>query len=102
MMTTTAIRSLDDLLDALTTLGPEPKNGDSDYETRHGVEYGERAAALGLPVRGSQVIWDELPVFGGAEPSSSVGVWSWDHHRLLVGEGFDWRIVEREQVEDGG
>lgn len=40
----------------------------------------------------------ELPHFGGDEPSNTLGVWSWDEDRLLVGEGpfSDWRIVDRE------
>jgi hypothetical protein len=27
----------------------------------------------------------QLPVFGGSEPESTSGVWSWDETRLLVG-----------------
>ncbi|NBD14290.1 MULTISPECIES: hypothetical protein [Corallococcus] len=33
--------------------------------------------------------WTELPTFGGAAPSSTEGVWSWDPTRLLVGERAD-------------
>ncbi|AGC43319.1 hypothetical protein MYSTI_01990 [Myxococcus stipitatus DSM 14675] len=29
--------------------------------------------------------WTELPTFGGAAPSPTDGVWSWDERRLLVG-----------------
>ncbi|WP_338868655.1 hypothetical protein [Myxococcus stipitatus] len=29
--------------------------------------------------------WTELPTFGGAPPSPTDGVWSWDERRLLVG-----------------
>jgi hypothetical protein len=38
-----------------------------------------------------------LPVFGGEEPNNTIGVWSWDEARLLVGEG-SWaecEIVDR-------
>jgi hypothetical protein len=39
----------------------------------------------------------ELPTFGGTEPASTIGVWSWDKDSLLVGEGSfsDWRIDPR-------
>lgn len=38
-----------------------------------------------------------LPTFGGPEPEDTVGIWSWDATRLLVGEGMaDLRIVARE------
>lgn len=41
-----------------------------------------------------------LPTFGGQEPRSTSGVWSWDTEYLLVGEGRcrDWAIVEREKL----
>jgi len=40
--------------------------------------------------------WTELPVFGGAEPVSTVGVWSWDPTRLLVGTcSDDMKIINR-------
>lgn len=97
-MPKTTIRTLDELLDALGTIGAEPKNGDPEYEREHGVEYSERAAAIGLPVLGGQVEWEDLPTFGGEEPESTIGVWSWDEDRLLVGEGYDWRIVDRDEA----
>lgn len=51
-----------------------------------------------LPQRSGLVIWEELPTFGGAEPRNTVGVWSWDETRLLVGEGRDdLRIIDREE-----
>lgn len=39
----------------------------------------------------------ELPTFGGTEPASTDGVWSWDANALLVGEGpfKDWEIRRR-------
>ena len=41
--------------------------------------------------------WAELPVFGGTEPNCTIGVWSWDETRLLVGTcADDMRIVNRE------
>ena len=37
-----------------------------------------------------------LPTFGGETPADTMGVWSWDRHRLLVGEGLqDLRIIDR-------
>ena|SRR5579864_5245303 len=40
----------------------------------------------------------ELPNFGGAEPTSTLEIWSWDTDSLLVGTGpfAEWRIVDRE------
>lgn len=38
-----------------------------------------------------------LPVYGGEEPSSTDGVWSWDAERLLVD---DMRIVPRAEWEE--
>lgn len=41
----------------------------------------------------------ELPTFGGDEPDSTFGVWSWDEARLLVGTCVDdLIIVAREDV----
>jgi hypothetical protein len=37
-----------------------------------------------------------LPVFGGAEPPDTLGIWSWDESRLLTGTCTDdMRIVPR-------
>jgi hypothetical protein len=37
-----------------------------------------------------------LPTFGGETPEDTMGIWSWDRHRLLVGDGFeDLRIIDR-------
>lgn len=42
--------------------------------------------------------WTRLPTFGGEEPRSTSGVWSWDATRLLVGScASDLRIVSREE-----
>ena len=41
--------------------------------------------------------WTSLPEFGGDAPESTEGVWSWDEERLLVGEGWSWEIVDREE-----
>jgi len=35
----------------------------------------------------------ELPVYGGEAPASTIGVWSWDSTRLLVGDS-SWRECE--------
>ena len=41
---------------------------------------------------------DALPTFGGAEPSDTNGVWSWDPTRLLVGDCLDnLEIIDREE-----
>lgn len=40
----------------------------------------------------------ELPTFGGEEPDSTIGVWSWDEHRMLVGTCVeDYEIVSRDE-----
>ena len=40
--------------------------------------------------------WAELPVFGGEEPGSTIGVWSWDADNLLVGDSREGlRIIPR-------
>lgn len=41
----------------------------------------------------------ELPTFGGPEPEDTMGVWSWDESRLIVGEGDNLEIVTREEWE---
>jgi len=44
-----------------------------------------------------------LPTFGGEEPDSTIGVWSWDEDELLVGEGsfYGWHIVPRNgEIDD--
>jgi len=40
-----------------------------------------------------------LPTFGGETPGCTLGVWSWDADRLLVGDGSwsDAQIISREQ-----
>lgn len=39
----------------------------------------------GAPIRHGEIDWSSLPTFGGAEPSSTIEVLSWDSERLLVG-----------------
>lgn len=36
----------------------------------------------------------DLPTFGGEEPSDTMGIFSWDEGRLLIGEG-GWKLVSR-------
>lgn len=39
----------------------------------------------------------DLPVFGGPEPENTMGVWSWDAERLIVGTcSSDFEIVSRD------
>lgn len=44
------------------------------------------ADAYGLPRSAHEdaIDWTSLPTFGGPEPASTLGVWSWDADRLLV------------------
>ena len=45
--------------------------------------------------------WDALPSYGGEAPTSTVGVWSWDADRVLVGDCVDdLEIVTREEWAD--
>ena len=38
----------------------------------------------------------DLPTFGGDTPSDTMGIWSWDQDRLLIGTcADDYEIVER-------
>jgi hypothetical protein len=40
--------------------------------------------------------WDSLPTFGGVEPDSTLGVWSWDEKNMIVGTcANDVEIVDR-------
>lgn len=44
----------------------------------------------------ARIDWTELPTFGGAEPSDTRGVWSWDDESLLVGScADDLEVVDR-------
>lgn len=36
-------------------------------------------------VDGKQELTDDLPNFGGSEPTDTSEIWSWDHSRLLIG-----------------
>lgn len=37
-------------------------------------------------VDGRQEIHDSLPTFGGTDPVSTVGVWSWDMDQMIVSD----------------
>jgi len=42
----------------------------------------------------------DLPTFGGEAPSSTLGVWSWDESRLIVGSHpGDLEIISRSEWE---
>lgn len=42
----------------------------------------------------------ELPTFGGDTPTDTMGIWSWDEDRLLIGTcADDYEIVAREDWE---
>lgn len=40
-----------------------------------------------------------LPTFGGDEPPSTNGVWSWDESRIIIGTGSDYEIVGRDYLD---
>jgi hypothetical protein len=43
--------------------------------------------------------WDELPTFGGDEPTDTAAVWSWDATRAIVGTcADDIEIISREEL----
>ena len=43
-----------------------------------------------------EIDWSMLPTFGGEEPDSTRGVWSWDTESLIVGTcADDIKIVNR-------
>ena len=45
-----------------------------------------------------EVDWTDLHTFGGDEPKSTLGVWSWDADSLLVGAcADDLEIISRTQ-----
>jgi hypothetical protein len=70
----TTIKNLDALLKIITS--------DDDLELRHGLDI------------------CMLPTFGGDEPGSTHGVWSWDETRLIIGAGrADFKIVNRADYE---
>ena len=53
--------------------------------------------AAGLPIAHGEQDWTSLPTFGGAEPPTTDGVWSWDADSLIVGTcADDLEIVPRE------
>jgi hypothetical protein len=48
----------------------------------------------------AEIDWSDLPVFGGEESDSTLGVWSWDAESLIVGTcADDIKIVSRADWE---
>lgn len=45
------------------------------------------------------VDYTSLPIFGGQEPVSTEGVYSWSCDTLLINDGNCWQVVERDDVE---
>ena len=39
-----------------------------------------------------------LPTFGGAEPASTEGIYSWDEFRFLIYED-EWEIIDRDDLD---
>lgn len=55
----------------------------------------------GAPLDGIDVDWASLPVFGGDEPSDTLGIWSWNETEFLVSNcAGDLEIVPREEWEE--
>jgi len=44
-----------------------------------------------------ELLWCDLPTFGGPEPADTLGVASWDEDRLLLIED-RWHITDRQDV----
>ena len=87
-MTPTTIRTLDELADTLRD-SPQGNLWDCDEITAYAEQHG-------LPLAHGEIDWTSLPTFGGVEPHSTEGVWSWDATRLLVGTcADDIRIIPR-------
>jgi hypothetical protein len=41
-------------------------------------------------------LWDNLPTFGGTEPTDTEGIWSWDETHLIIGScSQDLQLVSR-------
>lgn len=72
--------NLDDLAEALNSLAG------IDPDLREAVE--------------DEIDMTSLPTFGGPEPDDTLGVWSWDETRLLVGDSQPFEIVPRPHDED--
>jgi hypothetical protein len=52
--------------------------------------------AADLPWSHGERDWTSLPTFGGAEPSDTSEIWSWDENRLLIGTcADDLEIIPR-------
>lgn len=54
----------------------------AEYLTLDSLLASMRSGALS----GCDADWTNLPSYGGATPENTLGIWSWDETRLLVGE----------------
>jgi hypothetical protein len=61
------------------------QNLKTQYPTLDSLLASMRSGALS----GCDADWTDLPNYGGTTPENTVGVWSWDETRLLVGECSD-------------
>jgi hypothetical protein len=61
------------------------QNVKARYPTLDSLLASMRSGALS----GCDADWTDLPNYGGTTPENTVGVWSWDETRLLVGECSD-------------
>lgn len=79
--------TLDELLYALREFEEEIDTDESNNPTD--LDYELRIRGIELP---------GLPTFGGAEPTDTACIWSWDEDRLLAGTGAfrEWQIEDRD------
>ncbi|MEL6345857.1 MAG: hypothetical protein AAFV53_22290 [Myxococcota bacterium] len=84
------VEDLDDLAEGLNSLtGLMKGNVIPSNDPDVGMDDGDLRRAYGVD-------WTDIPQFGGDEPDDTVGVWSWDDERFLVGEAWEVEIVDRE------
>lgn len=79
----TTFANLDALCDHLNTIGGQI------LALQHEAE-----DSLALERDAGRLI-EDAPTFGGKTPDRTDGVWSWDAARLLVGEGWTFKIIDR-------
>ena len=70
--------SLEALRDAMNTMGAAINEASHEDSADYGTIVGDYGRAI-----------EDAPTFGGTEPADTMGVWSWDADRLLVGEGWE-------------
>ena len=76
-----ATTTLDDLCAALNAIEADIAASNTGALTDHSI--GEYVDCAGLPT------------FGGAEPTDTRGIWSWDASRYLYADGSVWTVEAR-------